>query len=124
MFTDIVAPNIFRAKNDWNIISLKSKNYVILSFPQRVAKIIKDETGYDPLVDTPWRKREVCQSRQLYLVMLKRNTGMSLAAIGLTVHKDHCTVINAIKTISNLYDTDKNFRSTYNLIDSRVKLLK
>jgi len=44
--------------------------------------------------------------------------------VGLTVHKDHCTVINAIKSISNLYDTDKNFRSIYDGVDSKVKLLK
>jgi hypothetical protein len=122
MFTDIVAPNIFHCRNDWNVKSFNCKQFRVISIPGMVAKIVKDETGFDPLENTPWRKREVCQSRQIYLVMLKNNTRMSLASIGNTVQKDHCTVINASKSINNLCDTDKRFKELFDTINSKVKL--
>lgn len=54
------------------------------------------------------RKREIVQSRQVAMYMLKKHRIASLEKIGSACGgKDHTTVTYAIKTISNLIDTDK-----------------
>lgn len=119
----MITPNIFKSRNDWNVISSRCKQYKELLFYESVAKIIEDATGHNPFVDTSNRRREICQSRQLYLVMLRNNSNMSQSDTGSKVGKDHATVIHAVKTINNLYDTDKKFRILYDEIDNKIKHL-
>lgn len=57
------------------------------------------------------RKREIVQARQLAMYFAKKMTKASLAIIGLQCgNKDHATVLHACKTVTNLAETDKQFR--------------
>ena len=57
------------------------------------------------------RKREIVQARQLAMYFAKKMTKSSLAIIGLQCgNKDHATVLHACKTVTNLVETDKQFR--------------
>ena len=121
MITDIVAPNIFRAKNDWNVCILKSKKLFFLDdFEKNLVHEIKIETGFNPLVDVKYRGAQVCQSRQLFLTMMTLHTNKTLAAIGLIVGKDHATTIHAVKSVNNMYDTNKRFRALYDRINLKA----
>jgi chromosomal replication initiator protein len=52
-------------------------------------------------------KREMVQARQLAMYFSKKYTKLSLAMIGQQCGgRDHATVIHALKTVSNLLDTD------------------
>lgn len=57
------------------------------------------------------RKREIVQVRQISMFFSKKLTKHSLACIG-SEHggKGHATVLHAIKTINDLYDTDRRIR--------------
>jgi chromosomal replication initiator protein len=58
------------------------------------------------------RKQDVCKPRQIAMFFAKKNTKASLATIANIIgERDHATAMNAIKTISNLMETDKKFRS-------------
>lgn len=57
------------------------------------------------------RKREIVQARQLAMFFTKELTDASLKSIGMYFEgKDHSTVIHAIRTVKDLYDTSKQFR--------------
>jgi chromosomal replication initiator protein len=57
------------------------------------------------------RKREIVQARQIAMYFAKEMTKSSLKTIGLYFGgRDHSTVIHAIGTVNDLYDTDKEFR--------------
>lgn len=57
------------------------------------------------------RKREVVQARQISMYFSKKMTKSSLASIGAHCGgKDHATVLHACRTVSNLSETDKQFR--------------
>jgi hypothetical protein len=120
--------NIFRgATNDYNIrvMNCKKKSYSIVVYIDRIANIIKNETGYDPFENTTWRKQEYVLSRQLFMVMLyKRGNGKSLSYVANILGKDHATLSYAQKTINNLLDTDKSFVELYQRIENKVKLIK
>ncbi|MCH8547202.1 MAG: chromosomal replication initiator protein DnaA [Cryomorphaceae bacterium] len=58
------------------------------------------------------RKREVVQARQLSMYFSKQLTKSSLASIGAQCgNKDHATVLHACRTVNNLIETDKRFKS-------------
>jgi hypothetical protein len=126
-----LAPNIFRPKsnlfqprNNWGLIALNGRKnstyYDFKTFLYLLKEEIKKKTGIDPYEETKYRGRERVVARQLLMVMLRKHTQKSLHYIGKQFNKDHATVIYAIKTISNLYETDKVFLRMYREIDQRV----
>ncbi len=68
------------------------------------------------------RKREIVQARQLAMYFAKKMTKSSLAIIGLQCgNKDHATVLHACKTVSNLTETDKQFRYWVEDLEKKFK---
>lgn len=69
------------------------------------------------------RKREVVQARQIAMYFSKQLTKSSLATIGMHCGgKDHATVLHACKTVNNLMDTDKRFRSYIEDLKKKISL--
>lgn len=67
------------------------------------------------------KKREIVQARQLAMHFSKKYTKNSLAMIGQQCGgKDHATVIHALKTIANLLETDKQFRTLASEIEKNI----
>lgn len=65
------------------------------------------KTTMDILV-TPCRRRECVYPRQMMMYFLVHHTRMSLKLIGETFSRDHTTVINAAKAISDQMDVYPN----------------
>ena len=84
-----------------------------------IIKTVADYYGISPdAINTKSRKREVVLVRQVAMYLAKKYLDLSTAKIGLYVgNRDHATVLHACKTITNLADTDKQFRSELNEID-------
>ncbi|MDZ7744079.1 MAG: chromosomal replication initiator protein DnaA [Bacteroidota bacterium] len=75
------------------------------------------------VINSKTRKREIVQARQLSMFFAKKHTKASLATIGLHCgNKDHATVLHACRTVNNLIDTDKQFRSYVEELDKKIKL--
>ncbi|WP_421919061.1 chromosomal replication initiator protein DnaA [Marinifilum sp.] len=69
------------------------------------------------------RKREIVQARQIAMYFSKTLTKASLASIGSQIgNKDHATVLHACKTVNNLMDTDRSFKSQIDEIDKKLKM--
>lgn len=74
-------------------------------------------------LQTKTRKREIVQARQIAMYFSKSLTKYSLASIGAQIgSKDHATVLHACKTVSNLKDTDKNFRMFVDEIEKKLTM--
>ena len=75
------------------------------------------------LMKSKTRKREIVQARQLTMYFSKKLTKYSLASIGAQCgNKDHATVLHACRTVSNLIDTDKKFRSYVDDLKKKLTL--
>ena len=75
------------------------------------------------VINSKTRKREIVQARQLAMFFSKKHTKSSLATIGQHCgNKDHATVLHAVKTVNNLVDTDKKFKSYVDDLDKKIKL--
>ena len=73
-------------------------------------------------ISTKSRKREVVQARQIAMFLSKRYTKNSLASIGEIIgRRDHATVLHACKSVSDLMETDKNFRLSVSEIEQKLK---
>ncbi|MFN8134665.1 MAG: chromosomal replication initiator protein DnaA [Bacteroidales bacterium] len=73
-------------------------------------------------INSKTRKRDIVQARQLAMYYSKKLTKASLAAIGLHCgNKDHATVLHACRTVNNLIETDKQFRTYVEEIEKRIK---
>lgn len=88
-----------------------------------IQKIVCDYFGLPvDQINTKTRRREIVQARQLAMYFSKKHTKSSLATIGLHCgNKDHATVLHACKTVSNLIETDKNFRTFVNEINKKIQ---
>lgn len=74
-------------------------------------------------IQTKTRKREIVQARQITMYFSKNLTKYSLASIGSQIgNKDHATVLHACKTVSNLKETDKNFRQFMEEIEKKLTM--
>jgi hypothetical protein len=68
----------------------------------------------------PSRKRELVQARQICMSFQRSYSKRSLKSIGRYWQRDHSTVIHAIKTVSDICETDKKFREEYNEINRLI----
>lgn len=90
--------------------------------PITIDEIIKKVADYygveEASINTRSRKREVVLVRQVAMYLSKKHLDMSTSKIGQYIgNRDHATVLHACKTIANLAETDKQFRSELNEID-------
>ncbi|MCC5916739.1 MAG: chromosomal replication initiator protein DnaA [Cryomorphaceae bacterium] len=75
------------------------------------------------LMKSKTRKREVVQARQLSMYFSKQLTKSSLASIGAQCgNKDHATVLHACRTVNNLMETDKRFRSYVDELKKKLSM--
>ena len=89
-----------------------------------IQKIVCDYFNLNlELINSKTRKREIVQARQLAMYFSKKHTKSSLATIGLHCgNKDHATVLHACRTVNNLIETDKQFRTYVEDLDKKLKM--
>lgn len=88
-----------------------------------IVKKVADYYGVEPeSINTRSRKREVVLVRQVAMYFAKKYLDLSTAKIGLYIgNRDHATVLHACKTVANLADTDKQFRTELSEIESSLQ---
>ncbi|HRY32208.1 MAG TPA: chromosomal replication initiator protein DnaA [Bacteroidales bacterium] len=89
-----------------------------------IQKVICDYFGL-PLesINSKTRKREIVQVRQLAMYFAKKHTKSSLATIGHHCgNKDHATVLHACRTVVNLIETDKQFRTYVEDLEKKLRI--
>lgn len=68
------------------------------------------------------RKREIVQARQIAMYLGRNLTKTSLASIGSQIGgKDHATVLHACNTVSDLMETDRNFKQYVTDIEKQLR---
>lgn len=84
-----------------------------------IVKKIADYYGVEAeSINTRSRKREVVLVRQVAMYFSKKYLDMSTSKIGQYIGKrDHATVLHACKAVTNLAETDKQFRHELNEIE-------
>jgi hypothetical protein len=116
----MIAPNIFKPRNDWNITTLRCRK-LPLTMTHRIRTSIKDVTGFDPFCKTRSRKAEFVQARQLFCYFAKQHTDLSLSVIGSFLgNQDHCTVIHAIKCVEKFQDIEVHYKRIVELIEEKI----
>ncbi len=69
------------------------------------------------------RKKEIVMARQLAMFFSKEYTNLSLKTIGYHFGgRDHSTVIHAVQTVNDLYDTDNTFKRSVDDLRKKLKL--
>ena len=109
-------------------LTLRGLNTMVIEFYEKKlgeigllenGKKVSDYYGIETsAINTRSRKREVVLVRQISMFLAKKYLDMSTSKIGQYVgNRDHATVLHACKTIANLADTDKQFRTELEEID-------
>ncbi len=100
-------------KNTAREVSIEYIQKVVSDYFDLPIEILKSKT----------RKREVVQARQISMYFSKRMTKSSLANIGAHCGgKDHATVLHACRTVTNLSETDKQFRVYLEELEKKLTL--
>ena len=67
------------------------------------------------------RIREIAQARQLYVYLMRGcNPNLSYESIVSIFNQDHATAIHSIRTIANMYDTNKTWRDCIHRISQEL----
>ena len=100
-------------KNTAREVSIDYIQKVVCDYFELPLELLKSKT----------RKREVVQARQIAMYFAKSMTKSSLATIGLHCGgKDHATVLHACKTVNNLMDTDKRFKTYIEDLNKKITI--
>ena len=100
-------------KNTAREVSIEYIQKVVCDYFDLAIEILKSKT----------RKREVVQARQIAMYFSKKMTKSSLANIGAHCGgKDHATVLHACRTVSNLSETDKQFKGYLNDLEKKLSM--
>jgi len=100
-------------KNTAREVSIEYIQKVVSDYFDLPVEMLKSKT----------RKREVVQARQISMYFSKRMTKSSLANIGAHCGgKDHATVLHACRTVTNLSETDKQFRGYLEELEKKLTL--
>ena len=100
-------------------VRVENKELSIEKIQEKVCRFFNLE---ESLVQTPSRKREIVQARQITMFLAKKYTSASFSRIGKVVgSKDHATVLHACKTVKDQMDINKNFRSTVEAIEETLR---
>lgn len=103
-----------------NFIKSTSRELTIEHIQTMVCEHLHVETD---LLKSKTRKRPVVQARQISMFFAKQYTKESLAKIGKYFgNRDHSTVIHACQTVSNLMDTDKDFKGKVEEIERKISI--
>lgn len=88
-------------------------NYVTM--PSIIKEIVCNFFGISKQqMDIKTKERDVVFPRQVCMALMRKYTTLSLAGIGARFGGyDHSTVMHAIQTVNNLFDTDEEFKKNY-----------
>lgn len=108
------------AKSKINQLIKKPKKDITISY---IKKVVCDYYGVKlEDITTKSRKQEIVQARQVAMYFAKKYTKASLSTIGAEIgNKDHATVLYAHKTVNNLQETDKLYKTNILGIDRRLQ---
>jgi chromosomal replication initiator protein len=100
-------------------IRLEKKQITIQMIQEIVCKYFNLEQS---LIQTPSRKHEIVQARQVTMYLSKKYTDCSFSHIGKVIgKKDHATVLHACKTIKDQIEISKSFRTAVEEIEIQIK---
>jgi len=69
------------------------------------------------------RKKDIVMARQVAMYFAKEYTKFSLKSIGYHFGgRDHSTVIHAVQSVSDMRDSDKKFRASFEELEKRLKM--
>ena len=92
-----------------------------MTTPLLIIKIVFDYFQVDLSLQTSkTRKREVVQARQISMYYIHAFTQQSQSCIGGLFNRDHATVIHAMKQVSNLSLTEKQYREDIHKLHNRI----
>jgi hypothetical protein len=102
---------------------MQSENYSTIFVKTRVSVIDAIETSlsitYNQIISKA-RKREIADARHLYMYFM-RQFGFSLHSIGISINRDHSSVVFGIKKVRTLIDIDPLFKDKFVLLESVLK---
>lgn len=102
------------------LVKNTKKEVTIDSIQQAICEYFNMEVS---VLQSRTRKREIVQARQIAMYFAKSKTKASLASIGAQIGgKDHATVLHACKTVANLVETDKRFKTYIDEIEKRLSI--
>jgi chromosomal replication initiation ATPase DnaA len=108
------------------LIYLTGENYCIIENKNRNFTIVCQEveryylTPLETLISKT-KKTPICERRQILQVLALEHTSLNKSEIGKLTGRDHCAVIHAQKTISNLMSTEETLATDYSIINKRIK---
>ena len=76
----------------------------------------------ESVIHTKSRKREIVQIRQIAMYLAKKHTEISASKIGMLIgNRDHATLLHACKTVKDLIEINKSFKSDIEEIEAALK---
>jgi chromosomal replication initiation ATPase DnaA len=120
----VQASNIFKSRNDWNVIAMQCNDHNSKGkSPYVVARIIENVTGFNPLHNVKRKFEGYVRARQIFAEILCRHSLLTYFEIGTWIGKNHSTICTSRAAVQNEIDTSDKFKETFDRINNKVKAL-
>ncbi len=98
-------------------------NHKEINVEQIVAVVCKNFEISVEALNSSKRTRELAQARQIAMYLSKQHTKSSLSMIGSSIGgRNHSTVLHSCKAVSNLIETDKQFKEMVDKLTKEILL--
>ena len=89
---------------------------------EQIIKVVCEYANIDiDRFNSSERTREIAQARQIAMYLSKQHTKAPLTTIGASIGgRNHATVLHSCKAVSNLIETDKQFKRQVEEIEKRI----
>lgn len=85
---------------------------------QEIKNIVQDYYNID--ITSDLRKRNYVEARAIYFSLLRKNSRLSLEAIGKTVARHHATVLHNIRQLEGWIKYDKRLNADYQYLSNVI----
>lgn len=90
-----------------------------MGIQEKIITEVKNYYGVDIFLRS--RKRSICTPRQVCMFLLNKMSDMSLVEIGDIFSMDHSTVVNSMKTILDLCDSDPEIKRQVSELETKLR---
>lgn len=107
--------------DEYAFLRIKYGKYKTQSSIAVVAQVVSSETHLSISdIKNKTRKREIVEARQIIMYFAMKLRLGTLQKVGDYFGKDHATVFHAVKTVTNLMETNKEFSTLVGRIENRI----
>jgi len=116
-----IHPHVFAGLQRWHKESFLTRRTGFSSDEERIIYLVAKSFGISHNdLKSRSHLRDFTTPRQVAIYFIRKYTSKTQQQVGIIFSRDHSTIVNSLKVVNNLMDTDAAFKEKIDLIDKLI----